>query len=70
VRLQIVPSAEGVVDQIVVVGEPDTLRFGLDHRRGLHVKVTKVPKDGKTRIVVRNKASLILRPQIKAHAHT
>src|SRR5438105_882383 len=31
VRLQAVPGAKGVVDQIVVIGEPNALRFGFDY---------------------------------------
>src|SRR5262249_36911883 len=34
VRLQVIPEAEGVVKEIIVIGEPQALRFELIDRRG------------------------------------
>jgi hypothetical protein len=69
VRLQIVPGAEGVVDQIIVVGEPQALRFALDHGRCRHIEVAKIAKEGEARVIVANQAGLVQFPQVKAHAH-
>src|SRR3989442_15893157 len=56
VWLQIVPGAEGVVPQVIVVGEPDTLSGCFEHRCRHHVKVPKVPKERKARVVIPDQA--------------
>src|SRR5215831_4246187 len=67
-RLHVVPDAEGVVNCIVVIGESKTLRFKLDHRCRLHVKIPKIAKNGKAWVIIGNQAGLVRQPLIKAHA--
>src|SRR5262249_17449750 len=54
VRLQVVPETESVVQLIIVVLKPETLRFELVNHCRHDVDVPKVPKDGNAWVVIAN----------------
>jgi hypothetical protein len=49
---EVIPRTEGVVERVIVIFQPEALRFILNNGRPHHIKVAKLPKEGKTRVVI------------------